>query len=613
MEFKIDLYDELLPQNLGLSEAKNVYEFVFSPEFLGFTRLFPLQEEVLRGFFDEVCPDCSVGGDVVWMEYGRCSRCGKTKIDFYREGKAHFYNEIVGVAGTKSGKTTLIGSIVAPYILHKLLFRIRDVRDLLGLVPWETLLFVFNATSREQAQLTGWSHFLSTVRNSVWFKHYIGRLKERVKDLNLRMDEVISETTTRLEFKFCKLLCGCFHSNAFSLAGGTFYFVMIDELSRFERTDSRRSAAEIVRVSKNNLFPVRAGFARLLSSNDPVVNNLYDGILAVVSAPLLEDDKTMQLLDGAKREKRRFVFYRSTFEANPDADRSLIAADEEEDPERVMRDFDAVPRSVGSQFFSDASVLNRCALGTQKLFNWTVDMRNMGMVGSRLNIRLMLRLLDSLFDKTKVLFIHADAGRVKDSFGIVVATADGGVTDYKVYIHEVIEIRPLVSVKGFQEVDFESVFEFLKRLSENFVIGAISYDRWNSVSHVQGLRNLGLTVEDINLKYEDFLAFRQDVLQGKVVFPKPEVEDWYLRGLFDLPPVSKLLKELYMLRDFGRRIDHPPGGSSDLAVCAVGVHRLVLRYHVGQSSVRYSAVAGRGMARYPGRGTGMVIRLNRFR
>jgi hypothetical protein len=464
-------------------------------------------------------------------------------VDFFKEGKAHFYNEIVGVAGTKSGKTTLVGSIIAPYVLHKILFKIKDIRDLLGLVPWETLLFVFNATSREQSQLTGWSHFLSTVRNSVWFKQFLARVKEKARDLHLKLDEVISETTTRIEFKFCRLLCGCFHSNAFSLAGGTFYFAMIDELSRFERTDSRRSAAEIVRVSKNNLFPVRAGFAKLLNAYDPVVNDMYDGILAVVSAPMLEDDKTMQLLDGARREKRRFVFYRSTFDANPNMDRSLLSADEEEDPERVMRDFDAIPRSFGVQFFSDASVLNRSALGVQKLFNWTVDMRNAGMVGSRLNVRLILRLLDSLFDKTKVLYIHADAGRVKDSFGIVVATADGGIEDYKIYIHEVIEIRPMVSVKGFQEVDFESVFEFLKKLSENFVIGAISYDRWNSVSHVQGLRNMGLTVEDVNLKYEDFLAFRQDVLQGKVVFPKPDAEDWHLRGLFELPPSATLLKE----------------------------------------------------------------------
>jgi hypothetical protein len=68
-----------------------------------------------------------------------------------------------------------------------------------------------------------------------------------------------------------------------------------------------------------------------------------------------------------------------------------------------------------------------------------------------------------------------------------------------------------------------------------------------------------------------------------------------------------------MLRDFGRRIDHPPGGSSDLAVCAVGVHRLALRYHVGQGSVRYSAVSARGVSGFSRRGTGMVIRLHRFR
>jgi hypothetical protein len=614
--FRLDLYADFMPQGLGMREAKNVFDFVLSNEFLGLTYLYPLQFEVLRDFFEEYCPECtsdinSLDG-LVLLEYGRCPRCGKTKLDFFKEGRVRFYNEIVGVAGTKAGKTTLVGSMIAPYVLHKTLFRINNLRDYLGIIPWETLVFVFNATSREQAQLTGWDHFLSTVHNSFWFRSYTERIKEHARELELKPDDIVSESTTRLEFKFCRLLCGCFHSNAFSLAGGTFYFAMVDELSRFERTNSRRSAAEIVRVVKNNLFPVRNGFYKLLNSGSEVVNEVMDGFLAVVSAPLLEDDKTMQLLEGAKREKRRFVFYRSTFEANPGADRSLIAADEEEDPERVVRDFDALPRSAGDLFIGDSSVLVRNALGTDRLLLWNVISRPAGMVNGRLNFRLCLQLQDCVVDKTRVIFIHADTGRVKDSFGIVVASVVGDVSDYKILIHEVVDIAPREGVKGFQEVDFESVFEFMKRLSENFVIGGISYDRWNSVSYVQRLRNLGLPVEEVNLKMDDFLAFKQDLFQNKIVFPRPRYDDWFLRSAVELEPVSKMLKELYMMRNFGNRIDHPPGGSSDLAVCCVGVHRLIIRKWLGVSvkGIQVGRVKNIIAPTWP---IGRIIRLSRFR
>lgn len=613
--FRIDLNEEFLPQNLGLPQAKNIFEFVISPDYLGLSSLYPLQFETLRDFFEEYCPDCSGGKDDIsslkLMEFGICPQCNKSKLDFYKDGRVRFFNEIIGVAGTKSGKTTLVGGIIAPYLLHKVLFKANIIRDILGLIPWETLVFVFNATSREQAQLTGWDHFISTLKNSLWFKRFFEAIKQKAKALKTNSDEFFSETATKIEFKFAKLLCGCFHSNAFSLAGGTFYFVMIDELSRFERSESRRSASEIVRVTKNNLFPVRNGFMKLLQEESLEVNLLYDGILAMISAPLYEDDKTMQLLEGAKVAKRRFVFYRSTFDANVDADRNVISVEEEEDPEGIARDFDAIPSTIGEKFIGDISILNRVCEDNEKLLNWDIRQELAGWVGGKSNIRLILNITDIIFNKTKVVFIHADPGRVRDSFGIAIASARGDRENYEIIIHEIIEVRPQFRVKAIQEVDFESIFEALRKVSENLTIRAISFDRWNSISHIQRLRDLGLLVEDINLKYDDFLVFKQDLIQGKIKFPIPEVEDWHLRNFLSLPPISKALKEIYSLRDFGRKVDHPPSGSSDLAVCCVGVHRLVLRYYLGIGKFTQGI---QGMIRnnvY--QRVGRVVRLGRFR
>ncbi len=623
--WQLEAETKFSPAFFGLSKAKNIIDFVVSEQFLGIKTIYPFQFSVLVDFLEIVCPYCNNLGEngtvgimdrdrlfsLTLLENGICPKCQRTKLDLYKEGKIKFYNELIGAAGTKAGKTTLVGAMLAPYIFHQLLF-IPFYREWIGLIPWVKLLMVFIATSREQVKRTAWDYFISVVKNSPWFSAYFKCLDEYCKNNKINKDEIYTISNTSINIKWLNLEVLCLHSNAFSIAGGTFVFCLIDEIARFERGSSKRSADEIYRVAKNNLVPVREGVMNAIETGNFINNgDIIDGILAVVSAPLTEDDKLMRLIESAKKDQRRFVFHRSSFDINPNIRRNRMASDEEEDPDRFLRDFDAAPASAGVEFIGNIEIIKRLCEPISPVVDWGLERKFVGLIGNKQNVRIKIEIKNAIRDRMSAYFIHADPGRVNCSFGIVIGKLEGDEKNYKIKIVNVIDISiPKSSGNIFYEIDFESVKDFILNLANYILIAGVSYDRWNSVPHIQALRDFGLDVDEASLKYEDYLSFRQDLFNQRILFPMPEREDWFHFYPENLPSNAKLLRELQMLRDFGRKIDHPPAGSSDLAVCAVGVHRLITKKMFGNKSGeqkmdflnknRYNIMRGR------------VIRLGRF-
>lgn len=106
--------------------AKNVFEFMTSPEFLGFPS-FSRQIQMGAELFSEICPLCSnpkwvergfplkgvlydeegnpdfdrIKRNVVFLEYGRCPRCSASKIGLIKKGLLNPYVEFCGVIGQR--------------------------------------------------------------------------------------------------------------------------------------------------------------------------------------------------------------------------------------------------------------------------------------------------------------------------------------------------------------------------------------------------------------------------------------------------------------------------------------------------------------------------------
>jgi len=624
-KYSEDFFDLFSPESLGMPEAGNPIEFVLGKHFLNFDTIFPLQFQVLRDFFEVLCPYCNDVEEVqncigmsqeemlsqTLLKNGICPKCGRSKLDIYKEKGLRFYNDLIGVAGVKSGKTTLGALMMASYILHKILF-FRDIRKWLGILPTQSFHFVFLAASELQAKSTGWDYF-SSVKELPWFKEYFKRIGERCRELGIRKDEVIEISDSSWKLKFAKIVLRPLHTNSGSIAGPAFMFVFIDEMSKIDRSTTKRGVDEIYRVSRNNQFAIRSAFKRRIDEGDLVRNgDIFDAVMVCASTPMFEDDKILELMSGAERLSRRFAFHMSSFEANPFLSREIIEEEDEEDPQRILRDYDAIPTSGVSNFVSKDSVSIAVLEKSPMLFSWRIEKE------MKMDRVMIYPVLDnSVTDKLTIRFMHVDPGRVRDSFAIVLGRIEGDQEDYRVFIEAIVDISPK-QFKGsgkVVEVDFDRVFEFIKKLCMRFSLVVISYDRWNSVSHIQRLRNLGMNVVEGNLKYSDFMVFRQDLNGKRILFPETEIpfEDILRHRLSELVgmPRAKAVKELLMLQDDGKKVTHPSSGSDDLIYCCVGVHKNAMRW---LGMVEEKGVKSKLNMRnsFQERARGKVIRLRRF-
>lgn len=121
-----NLIDEILDGNWDTSSlelrqhdiarAANSVEWMIEPKFCLSFAPWPRQIEILTKLFEDYCPDCSdmsVVGDmwgmdlseirrkVMYLQYGKCPVCGKTRNDFRKSGQHQGVYELIGVAGQR--------------------------------------------------------------------------------------------------------------------------------------------------------------------------------------------------------------------------------------------------------------------------------------------------------------------------------------------------------------------------------------------------------------------------------------------------------------------------------------------------------------------------------
>lgn len=107
-----------------------------------------------------------------------------------------------------------------------------------------------------------------------------------------------------------------------------------------------------------------------------------------------------------------------------------------------------------------------------------------------------------------------------------------------------------------------------------FRISKVTYDGFESTDSVQQLRKKRIDAEKVSmdkstLPYEDL---RDAIYEERIMFP-PYITE-INRG--DVDRVEIAIKELSELQDTGRKVDHPPTGSKDVADAMAGVtHELI--------------------------------------
>lgn len=144
-------------------------------------------------------------------------------------------------------------------------------------------------------------------------------------------------------------------------------------------------------------------------------------------------------------------------------------------------------------------------------------------------------------------------------------------------------IRP----RGGQQLMLEDLRQIAYTLRDRlgFKIALVTYDGFESQDSQQILRQKRFNTDELSVDrnkgpYEDL---RQALFEKRIEFPRYMVE--YNRG--DAKPTNIAQKELLELTDTGRKIDHPPKGSKDVADCmAACVYALMVNQNFRRGAKR---------------------------
>ena len=564
-----------------LEKAPNQLVFIEAPRFLDGPALHYPQYCIVRDFFELLCPLCNdmeriytdddiPREDQILLEYDKCPNCGFDRAKNQEIFKN--YNEMIGVVGMRGGKSVLVACMSAA-ILHELLC-VDRLQERMGLVRTQEIDGAFVAASGEQASETIYGNFRGFYDASPWFQEYKNKLMDiELLDPSLRRGQLYWQTENSIHFKDKHIRLKSLTSNSGSIAGKTRIFSVMDELSRMDAGESKRSATEIYRVLKRSLVTIRAAVERLRKNG---IYGIPDARMFCISSPLFDDDKAMSLLKDAEKNDKMFSFHKATWDFNPDITQEDLAEEFASDPLGAERDYGANPPGAENPFIKNPAIIDLCIDKQRKSIFTLSETFFKEQVQDHVFSYVKPNILDVKYSNLAEYVVHCDPGQKSDSFCLAIGhLGDGDVA----VIDGAIECRP-ISKNNRQgadpcEVYFPAMVELILDLAKKLTIKYVSYDRWNSTDQIQRLRTANILAFQKNFSRDDHVMLLNSMTERKISFPAVEdnIGDPYIRRNM---PCAKALKELRKLNDTGIKVDHPVGGHNDMIQCYLGIHRLLL-------------------------------------
>ena len=630
----------IVSADFDLEVAPNAIEWAVDEKFLGFPQLFAHwgQYQLVRDVFQLRCPICnpfdpnSEGVGSCWGKSRRelesetllvrserhggtdvCPKCGGGREEFVKDGILQDYNTVLACIGMRGGKSATAG-IVAAYAEHLICcasgFKRDSLQRRLGQAPGTTFDIAFVATTAYQAELTIWDYYTNFRERSTWFQNYVKRIKEL---------EVAQPKTGLKPWQYVELdrsiengLIGVnfrsLHSNSAGMAGATRIAAFIDELARFDTTESKRGADEVWRVLSASLQTVREA-ARVVG-----LPKIIFGLKMATSSPLSVDDKMMTMVNkkaSSEEMDNVFVIKRATWEFNPKLPRSAFKEAFAEDAIQAERDFGANPPLTETPLIDDVPRFAKSIaedLGPSVIFRTTYPEDGLGRqyIGSEV--------VDAIISPEAPRFVCFDAGESFDCFAgamghagwveVLPSPGDEDQTPRRimVMIYDWV-LRMVPTQQPKRTIWFDSVVKIIGALSDHFRIARVTFDRWQSKHLIQNIRQMGIYSDEDPLKSEDFVAFRNSCYAGEVKLLPPDGNELeilptgQLKTTVNPPEMSAAGVAIYELVKLSRdeqlkHVFNPLKGkrrgydSDDVARVLVGVHKQVLKLMVDDPTKR---------------------------
>lgn len=426
--------------------------------------------------------------------------------------------EAVCIWGIGGGKSTL-ASLCSVYTLHKLLC-LRNPQRFFNLAPKSLIALINMAVNANVARDTVFRNIKNFISMSKWF------------------EKIEKETLTksiRFPTKDIVLIAG--NSRETFPLGYNIIHSVLDEASFFYDAEGKSIAEEIYDGMKRR---IKSRFNKW-------------GQIILITSPNYVEDFGMRKYEKSKNNPKIYTSFKKTFEVNPNISKEDLTDEYDSNPEKALRDYEAVPSLVVEPFFRDPERI-------QDFFNFRKK--------SPFNENNQLKRDFKGIEKVKY-NIHIDLGLKKDAAGFAMAHLKN---ENEIEVDLVYDFRPK---QGNIEIDFSDIRNFIEVLRKNrkFDIGLVTLDGWQSVDFRQILEKKGIksrifSVDKSSDAYENL----------KTLIYTNRISCYYYEKL------EKELKTLILLK--GKKVDHSRHSSKDISDAVAGVSFSLLNF----SSDRYTVV-----------------------
>lgn len=477
------------------------------------------------------------------------------------------YHLAMMTGGIGIGKTT-VASVVLPYLAHWVLC-LRDPQDFFDLLPGSRIAFMQMSTSESQAREVIFADIKARINHSPWFKKFP---HDPAYKNQLRFPKdiwIIPGDSAETSFE------------GYNILGG-----ILDEADSHKITVNRDYAEDgynTIHARITSRFSDR-GFLLVIGQMKSA-----SGFAARKYAEMLEDPSAyavrLSLWDSMGRDyyadengnvdvffydtKRKQIVPKEVASFVTDSDNLIeipkkYLKDFKNNPVKALRDLAGIPPAVGDPFISQAHKI------VEAQERW--DFHHDGLGSPVLVDGSVAPWFHALETLKRIAHVDLAYSAQGDALGFAmghvseVVERDG---EMKPYI--VMDLLMRVKALPGSEIFLGDIRRFIYRLKDEFgfKLGTITMDGFESTDTRQQLQRRRFTVDDVSvdktkLPYHDL---SEAIYEDRIEFPRYLVN----YKIDDTNPTDIVYKELSELMDMGRKIDHPPKGSKDVADAIAGV------------------------------------------
>lgn len=559
---------------------------------------FAWQLKIGLDLFQEVCPYCSdmkwwddlpvdakageINNKLTLLKWGKCPKCKRTVQELLAEHAIKPYIVLATCAGQRAGKSA-VGSIIASYQTHK--FVKIDIAKEFRLSPNSQFQATFTALVYDQVHRNFYSPYLTLLQTAPWFKDYF----EMLKDVGNKYGEELYNLGEKfVRFKHRRMTIMPKSPNVLFMRGYTSFMTAIDEIGLFadsSANSNRFDADGLFQTLSTSLLTLEGAWKKQIEAGKYW---LPKPISINISSPYSVSDKIMRLVHESKSSNRIIGFKKATWEINPTLpeDSDFVKDRFKENYAMAMRDLACVPPASANPFIEDDdfSIIKKIS---------TIEPNNLILKAEKsitaTGKGATTASISNIYSNKNPAIVAVDAGSVDNSFAITIVQVENDIIQFKV-LQEIIPIsrKPINYSKVYKDV--------LTRILKEWNVLAFVTDRWQSLKFLHDVEeDFKIPSFQYSVKYQDFVDFREAIIDSKISIPRPEVkiEDILTTADFNYPecyrdkPISHFCMEMLTVQDLGKTVIKGQNRTDDIFRAVVlGYHYATLPEYKKKLSVR---------------------------